>query len=120
MNSTVRNIIKEFSAILMFGIMGLLIANKGLFIHSHKLENGTVVTHSHPYDKVQDSEPFKKHHHTKAEFLFFENLNILFFSILLIISFLSLVRKKVSFVDVEKIYFILLSFPYQGRAPPVS
>ncbi len=100
--------------------MGLLIANKGLFLHTHKLENGTIVTHSHPYDKNQDSEPLKKHHHTKVEFLFFENLNVLFSSIFLIISFLSLVRKKVSFVDVEKIYFTLLSFPYQGRAPPVS
>jgi len=100
--------------------MGLLIANKGLYTHTHKLENGSVITHSHPYDKNQDSEPFKKHHHTKAEFIFFENLNVLFLSIFLIISFLSLVRKKISFIDIEKIYFTQLSFHYQGRAPPVS
>jgi len=100
--------------------MGFLIANKGLFIHTHKLENGSLVTHSHPYDKKQDSEPFKKHHHTKAEFIFFENLNILFLSVFLIILFLSLVREKTSFIDVEKIYFTQFSFHYQGRAPPVS
>jgi len=104
----------------MIGILGLLIANKGLFMHTHKLVNGSVVTHSHPYDKKQDSEPNKKHHHTKAEFLFFENINILFLTIFLIFSILSLVRKKTSFIDVEKIYFTQLSFHYQGRAPPVS
>lgn len=120
MNFSVRNNNKKSLAILMIGIMGLLIANKGLFIHSHKLESGAIVCHSHPYDKSQDSEPLKKHHHTKAEFLFFENLNVLFLSIFLIIPFLALVKKKISFVDVKKIYFILLSFPYQGRAPPIS
>ena len=104
----------------MIGVMGLLIANKALFTHIHKLENGTIVTHSHPYDKKQDSEPYKKHPHTKYEFLFFKNLNILFLSIVLILSIFSFVRKKVSFVDVEKIYFRLLAFSYLGRAPPVS
>ena len=104
----------------MIGVMGLLIANKALFTHTHKLENGTVVTHSHPFDKKQDSEPYKKHPHTKYEFLFFKNLNILFLSIVLILSIFSFVRKKVSFVNVEKIYFRLFAFSYHGRAPPVS
>lgn len=104
----------------MIGIMGLLIANKGLFTHTHKLDDGSVVTHSHPYDKKNDSEPFKKHHHTKAELLFFENLNILFLSIILIIAIFIFIRKKVSFVNVENIYFGLLAFSYLGRAPPVS
>ena len=104
----------------MIGVMGLLIANKGLFTHTHKLGNGTLVTHSHPYDKKQDSEPYKKHPHTKYEFLFFQSLNILFLSIILIFSILALVRKKVSFVDIGKKYFRLLAFSYLGRAPPVS
>ncbi len=120
MNSSVRNVTKKSFAILMIGLMGLLIANKGLYTHFHKLENGTIVSHAHPYDKNQDTAPLKNHHHTKVEFLFLENLNILFLSIFLIISFLALIRKKVSFADVEKIYFTLISFPYQGRAPPVS
>ena len=104
----------------MVGVMGLLIANKGLFTHTHKLNDGRLVTHAHPYDKKQDSEPYKKHPHTKYEFLFFENLNILFLSTILILSILAIVRKKVSFVDVEKIYFRLFAFSYLGRAPPVS
>jgi len=120
MNSLVRNTTKNTFAFLMIGMMGLLIANKGLYIHTHKLEIGTTITHSHPYDKNQDSQPFKKHHHTKAELMFFENLNVLFLSVFLIISFISLVRKKIVFIDIEKIYFTQLSFSYQGRAPPVS
>ena len=120
MNSFVRNIAIKSFTFLMIGVMGLLIANKGLFTHTHKLENGTLVTHAHPYDKKQDSEPYKKHPHTKYEFLFLESLSTLFLSIVLILSILLLVRKKVSFVDFEKIYIRPFAFSYLGRAPPVS
>ncbi len=119
MNFSVRNTLKKTFAILMIGIVGLLIVNRGLFLHSHKLENGSVVIHSHPYNKSQDSEPFKKHHHTKAEFIFFEKLNVLFFLIILILTYLLLIRGKIFFVYVEKIYSSLISFSYQGRAPPI-
>lgn len=120
MKSFVRNITVKSFAFLIIGMIGLLIANQGLFLHPHILENGTIVSHSHPYDKNQDSEPYKQHHHTKAEFLFYSNLNILFLSVLLIVSFLSLISKNISFVDVEKNYFRFFSFSFLGRAPPVS
>jgi len=104
----------------MIAVMGLLIANKGFFIHSHKLENGSIVTHSHPYNRSNDTEPYKSHHHTNAEFLFFENLDLLFFSGFLIQAFLSVTRKKIALFGEEKLYFRLFPYSYPGRAPPVS
>ncbi len=104
----------------MIALIGLLITNKGIFTHSHKLENGSVVTHSHPYNKSNDTEPFKSHHHSTAEFLFFENLDLLFFSGFLIQAFLSVICKKISLSGEERLYFRLFPYSYPGRAPPVS
>jgi hypothetical protein len=104
----------------IIAIMGLLIANKGLFTHSHKLENGTVVTHSHPYDKSNDTEPYKSHHHSNAQFLFYENLDLLFFSVFLIQAFFPLHRKKIKLFNREKRCLRLLSYSCPGRAPPVQ
>jgi len=118
-NFTISNISKKTFAILMIGTMGLLIVNKGLFIHSHKLEDGSIIIHAHPYDKNQDSEPFKKHHHSKAEFIFLQSLNQLFLSIYLIIPFFSFINGKISYLYIEKFRYASLFLPYQGRASPV-
>ncbi len=118
MKTFVKSIVKRALAVLMILIVGLLMVNKGLFVHTHKLEDGTIITHSHPYDKNHDSEPYKKHHHSKSEFLFFSNLSILFFLIFLIDSFLPLVKKKIFFRGFDKIYLKLLCYSVNGRAPP--
>jgi len=104
----------------MIGLTGLLIANKSVFMHTHLLADGTIITHSHPYDKSSDSEPFKSHHHTKVEFVFLQNLDILFLTVFFAYSFLWFInRANYSFP-----LFIIYSLPFfdsnKGRAPPVS
>ena len=120
MNSFVRNITTKILSFLMIGIMGLLIANKVLYTHTHKLENGSVYAHAHPYDKANDSKPYKSHHHTNAELLFLENLNILSFSLSLIITSLFVIKIKQTYDDREKRYIQLFLSSNFGRAPPVS
>ena len=66
--------------------MGLLIANKALYMHTHKMADGSIIVHAHPYNKSDDPKPFKSHQHTKAEFLFLENLESLFLLTFLIFS----------------------------------
>ena len=44
------------------------------------MNDGTVVTHAHPYQKTGDTQPFKSHHHTNAAFFFFDNIELLFYS----------------------------------------
>lgn len=104
----------------MIGIMSMLVVNKIMFIHNHHLADGTVITHSHPYDKTNDSKPYKSHHHTKAEFLFLNSFEILFLVVFLAVTLISIVKKAnssfFSFAYYAKACIIL----HKGRAPPVS
>lgn len=114
-----RFTIKGFS-LAMILLLGICIANKGINTHSHKLENGTVVTHAHPYNKAKDSQPFKTHHHTSFEFLLLEGLNVLFLSTFLIL--ISLIAFKIirPYFDRKILYFHLSAPLNFGRAPPIS
>lgn len=44
--------------------------------HYHKLPDGEVVYHSHPYkeDTSPSDSPFQKHHHTPSEYFLFQQL----------------------------------------------
>ena len=120
MKSTVRNITIKFVTLLMIGIMGLFIANKAIFLHDHKLNDGRIIEHAHPYDKSNDSKPFKSHHHSNAEFLFFQNLEILFLIVFLTFALIALVKKrKVSFKLITEHTLICINL-HKGRAPPFS
>lgn len=54
-----------------------LVYNNAFFTHTHKLPDGTIVQHAHPYQNNSDSQsPFKTHHHTSFEFLLLDNLGV--------------------------------------------
>ena len=78
MYTTARDITTKFFTFIMIGLMGMLIANRCIFTHTHILENGSIVFHAHPYDKTNDAKPYKTHHHTNAELLFLDLINLLF------------------------------------------
>ena len=104
---------------MMIGIIALMIANRSIYLHTHMLPTGILVTHSHPYDKSTDSGPYKTHHHTNAEFLFLENLDILFLSV-----FVALIAGVIYTVaEYSCKAYSFFSFLYfhanQGRAPPI-
>jgi len=54
----------------------------------HKLSSGLVIKHSHPFDNKSTGEPFQKHNHTSAEFIFLDQLSNTVFWIYLYILFL--------------------------------
>ncbi|MCD4769064.1 MAG: hypothetical protein K8R35_02715 [Bacteroidales bacterium] len=99
--------------------MSMLVVNKIMFMHVHKMEDGTVIAHSHPYNKTDDSKPFKTHRHTIAEFLFLNNFEIFFLVILLALALIGIARKAkysiYSFSCFARTCIIL----HKGRAPPV-
>jgi len=119
MKHFVKNITKKLAIICMIGSIGLLVTNNVMFLHSHQLANGNIVTHAHPYNKSNDSAPIKSHHHSKTELIFLENLQLLF--IFAIISFIALVvAKKKSYVVInQQFYPQSFKILYQGRAPPL-
>ena len=97
-----------------------LIANKAVFSHAHRLNDGTVVKHSHPYDKSNDSEPYKSHHHTNTELLFFQNLEILFLMVFFAFALFTLVKKAKHSSNIITKHTLSCIILHNGRAPPVS
>ena len=100
--------------------MGLLIANKALYMHTHKMADGSIIVHAHPYNKSDDPKPFKSHQHTKAEFLFLENLESLFLLTFLIFSLIGF-KKKIQHSFYRIINFTpVCNLLYNPRAPPLT
>jgi hypothetical protein len=105
---------------LMAVMMGMLIANKCIFTHTHILANGSVVTHSHPFDKPNDPKPYKTHNHTNAEFLSLDALDVLFPAVFVALAFGLFYRKARYPFQIS----LFLPAPFfntnKGRAPPIS
>ena len=120
MKTIVKNITIKFSTYLMIGMMGMLITNNAIFTHLHILSDGEVIEHAHPYDKSNDSKPYKSHHHTNAELIFYQNLENIILIVFFTFTLRTLVIKvKYSFPIITRYtqgYIIL----HKGRAPPIS
>ena len=116
---SIRHTAKKQIIYLIIGLIGLMIINKAVFLHSHILDDGTIVTHAHPSAGSEDSQPFKTHHHTKAAFFFYENLDLLFLSAVL--SFFSFIRihSVLVFYSPASDYTSIHLSQLSGRAPPV-
>ncbi len=103
---------------LLIGFLLLLIANKMFYTHSHLLEDGSIITHAHPYDKGADDTPLKSHRHNSFELTLFK-----VFSFLPMVCFaftLALLPKKQHLFDAffgEKHHFVCWR-KIAGRAPP--
>lgn len=118
MKTTVSNTIKKFVVLILIGVMGMLIANKAIFLHAHKLSNGVVIEHAHPFDKSNDSGPYKSHHHSNAEFSLLSNLEILFLVLFLTFAFGLFIKKEQSLFKTKVRYNLIGISLKKGRAPP--
>jgi len=104
----------------MTGIMVMLAINRGVFMHTHKIGDNKYISHSHPYNKSNDPEPYKSHHHTKEEFLFFQNIEILFPFFFLVATLAPFSSKRYFYFEIKSDYKFVFFQPNRGRAPPVS
>ena len=87
--------IKKTLSILILPVVMLWFFNSVNNRHYHKLPDGSLITHSHPYQKGAPGQgPVKSHTHSDAEFLFLS-----FFSNTVLILALSIfcVEKNLSF-----------------------
>jgi len=118
MEAAVKHITLKIFILLMVAVMGMLIANNAIFMHVHKLNDGTIISHAHPYDKTSDTQPHKSHQHSKVEYVLFHNLEILF-PVFFLIFFLTAftTKRKVLFDLIAVRQLVCLNF-YKGRAPP--
>lgn len=98
--------------------MGLMIANKGIYTHSHISIEGKIYTHAHPYNKASDSNPYKSHHHSRTDLLFYQHIDSLFFTVF-VIALLTLVLRQIgSEYFIEELYVTSFTSTFSGRAPP--
>ena len=118
MKLTINNRAKKLITLFMIGLIGMLIVNKIVFTHIHKLNDGTIVEHAHPYNKSDDSAPFKTHHHSNAEFLFFQNLNILFLIAFITLCMTFSVKRKRNSFHLILEYTLSYIHLQKERAPP--
>lgn len=88
-------------------------------MHVHR-NNGQVITHAHPYNQSEDTSPNKTHHHTNAQYLFYNNLNILFLALFLVLF--SLIHKISTpyTAYISQDYTPGYILPTNGRDPPVA
>jgi len=116
---SIRHTAKKQIVYLIIVLMGLMIINKAVFLHSHVLADGTVISHAHPYQSTDDSKPFQSHHHTNAAFFLFDTIQLLFNSIPFgLIFFIPNFRTKVFFSGITQIAPEYFSST-RNRAPPV-
>lgn len=120
MKAGVKNITIRIISIMLVGIVGLFIVNQAIFLHVHKLNDGTIVYHAHPYDKSGDSKPVKSHHHSNADFTFFQNLGILFLILFLTITLIPFVSGIIYSSQLTTKYSLISIKQNKGRAPPLQ
>jgi len=119
MKRTFGNIIIKYIAVL--AAMGIVVTtvNKIVFSHSHILASGEVISHAHPYDKTNDSEPFKSHHHTQAELFFFQHIEIFFPFVFLSLNLFYKLPRENHFTYSEKKATLVVITSQKCRAPPL-
>lgn len=109
----------RITSILLGFLFLFQIINNSLYIHAHILSNGEIIYHAHPYDKTNDSEPFKSHHHTTADFLFLQHVNILFRPASTIFMMFIFSLKKILW-GIKYLHLVsIFVLPEYGRAPPI-
>ncbi|HPR61270.1 MAG TPA: hypothetical protein PLF35_10010 [Prolixibacteraceae bacterium] len=73
-----KNTVKQVFAFIFVGLVIFQLAGQSVFLHAHILPNGTVITHTHPFDKSSDQQPFKTHHHKHSDLIIIDQANVFF------------------------------------------
>lgn len=118
-----KTIQKIIAAIMTVGVL-LFFYNSVSNWHYHKMPNGTVVVHSHPFKSSNSSSnnsPINTHHHSSAQYNFFAGTMLI--STLLLLFFL-LKRKEQTIQQPCKISNSLINSRFSQqyfdlRAPPM-
>jgi len=120
MKTTFKQFTIKSVAVFIVMLMIMLIVNKALFLHTHTLSDGTVVEHSHPFNKPKDSEPVKSHHHSDSVFAFFQELDSIFIVAFFNLALLLILNRKINISYTEDKIITSFIIIQKGRAPPVS
>ncbi len=96
------------------------IFNEIVYIHAHKLADGTIVCHAHPYNTNDDSAPFKSHQHSRKEIVFLSSIHFTFINVSIWVVSIILIAKTIRFEDVKRATCMCSTILIKGRAPPIN
>ena len=118
MISRIQYISSRLIAIFLIVVLGLFCLNNIVYNHKHRLKDGSLIVHAHPYNKSGDTNPLKSHRHTAEELVFLANLHIFILApILVFIILVALI--KLIFVNKTKYFKPQNAFQFcQNRGPP--
>lgn len=112
--------ITTHAALVLFliSIAGIQVTNV-FYFHAHKLADGTVVCHAHPFQKSQDQAPYKSHNHTSREFFYLNHIQVVINTIGLLVLVLYLVPflQQVPLFEEKRLLDCFNQFPLP-RPPP--
>lgn len=110
---------KAHQLITLFTILAVfqLVVNNALFIHTHYMANGQIITHSHPYNK-QDKESNPQHNHTKSAYAALDNLARVAAIFSADIYFCSSYFKQSYIQTSHQFHFDAVNTETDDRAPP--
>ena len=111
-------VIHKIAAIFLTMSILLLILNKALYLHTHKLQDGTVVTHAHPFNKTNERTPFKTHHHASVEFEVISHFDLLILLFAGLVFIACLKKEAYRFLFTQDLFPLLPETLQPGRAPP--
>ncbi len=109
---------KRATAFLLALLVGFLVVNKTIYIHSHQLEDGTLITHAHPFNRAAEDAPCKTHHHTVTALLYISSIDQIV-PIMLVSLGVALLAVRVWFRTISAASPLLQPVGHpEGRAPP--
>jgi len=119
-----KNHIRQRIAWLLLGLLTLMQINSVIFRHAHRLSNGQIITHAHPYNLLGNSCPLSANPHTTHELLLLDALSnpaflpafVLLFAFLLLFGLVSRLRAS---RPTPRLVTIHLARP-RPRGPPGS
>lgn len=123
--SIAHNWIKKIIGIILIVSAMLSIYNLGFNGHYHKMPNGAMVMHYHPYNdnSTNTNTPFKKHTHSEVDFfqVMMNNITITLLPVLLLILSALLEFKKIKYYlpNILKSFTSFVHSCSSLRAPPL-
>lgn len=113
-----HNSVHRILSFLLVSLFLLMATNRVFYLHSHKLPDGKVIVHAHPFNKLRDNQPFKMHHHSAFELFLLSHVEMLFFLGALSLVLLTLVLERGIVFYLTRNYKTLVYSKKQSRAPP--